>query len=703
MAETLPKVTYDRRGTPGIWAEDDLQAYTGLGLVHGMHRPLQTLLLANAARGQLAQRIWPLGPLCHIDHLVHRLDLPRRAAVAAEHLAARDAARLDAFVAGMQRGLTRRRPLQLVAALGLLRLPYPDRQSVLAGLLLASYVGLAESQDRMERSLVACLQNGADVPFLESLHAPNLVGWDPALLRRVRAPLPQVAPATTGQAGGSNAWAVGGARSASGYPLLCGDPHLQVNQLPAQLFEVRAWVGTNYWLGATIPGLPGLAVGRNRTLAFSGTFSCGDNIDSAVETQIGDAVRRPNGNMPLQRREVVYRRRLRKDRVLRFAEGPRGVLDAPDLPGPQLATAWCSGADLAAAMGAYMQLPFAADVPAARRVLAAAHTLSLHYVLADRSGNIGHQQAGRVPRRTAGWSGLYPVDAQGPAAWQGLYTGAGLGGRDAVDDMVVSANEAGQGDDGGLLATLAQPDYRRCRIAQCIAARRDHTLASMQAIQCDLLSLQGQRLRPWLQAAMPPGPLRQALAQWDLQCQSNSLGADAFDRAYRAALGAFAVVLGPQVWPQLLATTEVRIWWCAALDRALATPATWAAGSPLGTALRMALKQVATAAPEPWGRTQQFRLPHMLLGSLVGPRGALPLPGSIATVSQGNLVPAGEAVVAVAPAYRMVCDLGDDSIETSMPGGIDDHPAHPTYTQWLPDWRAGQYHRLVPPTAEERS
>ena len=88
----------------------------------------------------------------------------------------------------------------------------------------------------------------------------------------------------------------------------------------------------------------------------------------------------------------------------------------------------------------------------ARRVLARAHTLSLHYVLADRSGAIAHQQAGLVPRRTASWTGLYPVAAEGAAQWDGLYRGAALGSRKAQAGTVVSANEAGTAEDGAPLA-----------------------------------------------------------------------------------------------------------------------------------------------------------------------------------------------------------------------------------------------------------
>ena len=39
--------------------------------------------------------------------------------------------------------------------------------------------------------------------------------------------------------------------------MLAGDPHLQISQTPGLFLETRALVGTDYWLGATIPDFPG--------------------------------------------------------------------------------------------------------------------------------------------------------------------------------------------------------------------------------------------------------------------------------------------------------------------------------------------------------------------------------------------------------------------------------------------------------------
>jgi len=88
----------------------------------------------------------------------------------------------------------------------------------------------------------------------------------------------------------------------------------------------------------------------------------------------------------------------------------------------------------------------------------------------------------------------------------------------------------------------------------------------------------------------------------------------------------------------------------------------------------------------------------MVLGGVPGcDRGPFTLPGSVATVRQGNILHIGKAVQAIGPAYRFIADLGEDCAYTALPGGIDGSVFSRSYDRWLDDYWAGRYHRLVPP------
>ncbi|MEY4875482.1 MAG: hypothetical protein RL708_631 [Bacteroidota bacterium] len=69
---------------------------------------------------------------------------------------------------------------------------------------------------------------------------------------------------------GSNNWAVSGSRTKTGYPILCGDPHLRLS-LPSIWYEVQLTINGKSVCGASLPGAPGVIIGFNDSCAWSMT------------------------------------------------------------------------------------------------------------------------------------------------------------------------------------------------------------------------------------------------------------------------------------------------------------------------------------------------------------------------------------------------------------------------------------------------
>ena len=652
------KLDYDEAGVVGFFATDPGEAFFALGYVHALHRPLQTLIVHTAARGQLAAKLAPKQQLVDIDALVHRLDLVRLGEREALRLDAETAARLDGYCAGVAQGLADHgQPFELRALHA--RLAPPTRASLCGALGLSAYLGLAQGQERMERAIVEALAEGANEALLEDMFAPHLQGWSPELLRAIpRGSRPGFASAGM-IGGGSNAWAITGARSASGNAILCGDPHLQIDALPSLFLEIRARVGDGYWLGASIPGLPGLALGRTREVAWAGTFAVADNVDFSIEPEAGDT------------REVTLARRFRSPLKMRFTDGPRGTFE-----NERLCVRWAGRDKLAECLAAYVRLPFAKSAAEADALLQQAHTLSLHYVVSDRSGEVRYRQVGRIPEREV--SGLYP---RANAEWGAMCT---MPAQLAQDGIVASANEARLSPDGRVLATLAQPEYRLQRIRDRLLARNDHDIASMQALQCDLYSLQQARLLPLFTPHLP--------SEWRERLQGWRGGYDepqamAFEHVYAAARRALAPELGGAWFERALTQSELPIWWCAAIDRVLAR------AMPAKRAARFVA--ALARAPEP---APNVHFKHMLLGAIPGAaRGPFPQPGCRATVWQGYRVVVDGNAATIGPAYRFVTDMGEDAAYTALPGGREGSVFSPDYASGIADYLAGRYKRITPP------
>jgi penicillin G amidase len=69
---------------------------------------------------------------------------------------------------------------------------------------------------------------------------------------------------------GSNNWAINGAKSASGNPILCNDPHLMLN-LPCVWYEMHLVSPSQNVYGVTMPGAPGIVIGFNKNIAWGVT------------------------------------------------------------------------------------------------------------------------------------------------------------------------------------------------------------------------------------------------------------------------------------------------------------------------------------------------------------------------------------------------------------------------------------------------
>jgi penicillin amidase len=75
---------------------------------------------------------------------------------------------------------------------------------------------------------------------------------------------------------GSNNWAVNGSKTASGYPILANDPHLNLT-FPSIWYQLQMTSPTVNVNGASLPGAPGIIIGYNQKISWGVT-----NVDADV-------------------------------------------------------------------------------------------------------------------------------------------------------------------------------------------------------------------------------------------------------------------------------------------------------------------------------------------------------------------------------------------------------------------------------------
>ncbi|MFN3614806.1 MAG: penicillin acylase family protein, partial [Rubrimonas sp.] len=224
---------------------------------------------------------------------------------------------------------------------------------------------------------------------------------------RERHPLSPFAAAGFG--GASNAWAVDASRSAAGAPLLATDPHLWLSA-PGVWHLARMTSPGFDVIGATLPGVPAVVIGRNRDFGWGLTTAMVDDQDLYIERLNPDDPNEylaPEGWTPFQTRaeRIAVAGRPAETITLRWSRHgpiiePGGDLDfsAVTPPGHVVALAWTAltaeDRSIEAVLGLMRARTIEQGAAALRRHLAPAQNV----IMADADG-VGMVTAGAIPLR----------------------------------------------------------------------------------------------------------------------------------------------------------------------------------------------------------------------------------------------------------------------------------------------------------------
>jgi penicillin amidase len=711
-------VSRDRWGIPHIAATTDADAWFGLGFCHGQDRAFQLEILARAGRGTLSA-ILGRGAL-EVDRLSRTLGFHRLAEAQLHVLDGDVRAVLDAYVRGVNASTSAGpRPHELVL-LRASRSPWTPAD-VLAFLGLQS-LALAGNWDTELARLQILLADGPQaLAAVDRTYAPWLpvtipvgaeagpaldrLGLDLARLRDL-----------VGGSGASNAWAIAGARTASGAPILANDPHL-APAVPAPWY--LAHLRTPDWsiAGASFVGGPAFPTGHNGRAAWGITAACTDSADlfwEELDLAAGTA-RGPHGPEPIERTtetiEVRGAASVREEIVLTR----RGPIITPLLDDRGLALSLRATWLEPRPVRGFLDVHRARDFETFRAGFGAWPGPALNVVYADAAGHIGWQLTGALPRRRAG-NGTLPLPAWDPeAAWHEdlLPFDALPRAIDPQAGFVASANNAARADveDAPFLGTDWLDGYRQARIVEVLSGRDDWDVASSARLQTDLASRPWAELRDMFAAVRPAdGDARLGLALlegWDgvvgaaspaasvyqlaVADLAASLAREQAPRGWRWAMGAGVgpamprTTLGAVTVSRLVATLR------DGLDRSASIEAA------VGTAVR-ALRN--RHGPDParwaWGRVRPLRLVHVLANQRPLDRllnvGPVPLGGDTNTVAQAGVQPLDPTANPAAIAnHRTVIDLGDlEASRFVLAGGQSGNPMSRHYDDLFALWRRGE-------------
>ncbi|HLQ05141.1 MAG TPA: penicillin acylase family protein, partial [Verrucomicrobiae bacterium] len=285
-------VLRDKFGVPHIFAADRHDLFFLQGYVTAQDRLWQMDLYRRAAGGRLAEVLGE--PALDSDKLLRTIGLARAAALDLAIASPATLEVLQAYADGVNKFIEQHGDSLPVEFLILGYKPEPwsavDSMS-LAKLQLYDAAG-NYTQELLRAGIAERL--GLEVlPVLMPDAGPS-VAYDKGAWDAVAADFAGTQPSSAvalgnilggaGEGLGSNCWALSGARTKSGKPLLAGDPHLPVRN-PSIWYEVGLSTADLSLIGFAIPGLPGVVIGHNDKIAWSFTYAYADTQDLFVEHQ----------------------------------------------------------------------------------------------------------------------------------------------------------------------------------------------------------------------------------------------------------------------------------------------------------------------------------------------------------------------------------------------------------------------------------
>ncbi len=720
------EVLRDRFGVPHIFAADDHDLFFLQGYVTAQDRLWQMDLYRRAAAGRLAEVLGE--PAVESDRFMRTVGLSRAASLDLSAVSPATLAILQAFADGVNKFVEQHGeslPFEF------LLLGYkPERWSVLDSLTVAKlqlYDAAGNYNQELLRAGLA-LRFGLDVLPVLMPDPGSAVAYDAAAWQQVAADITPgtLAPGAValrsllggaGEGQGSNCWALSGAKTKSGKPLLAGDPHLPVRN-PSIWYEVALAAGDLSLIGFSIPGVPGVVIGHNDQVAWSFAYAHADTQDLFVERQDPTDLRRFEYQNRFEAatflRESIAVKGRAEPLVIDVAITRHGPILTPVLTGQkaQLALRW-TALDATKTVDALMAMNRARSVDDFRRASADFTGAALSACVADTSGHIGYMLVGRLPDRpgdgrmpVAGWTGTND--------WRGLLPAeADLFVKDPADGLVLNANNrpVSSPSQAGWMGEW-DPGFRYAYLRSALDQIRSGDVAAMSRLQNDYTSLPVQRYREAIVSGRPTTALGQQaqkiVREWDGSLSIESTGA-AIHEAWLGQMSrtVFADKLGAALYDdyaaygrmtfalyQLLASTTSP-WFVSLGDQSLSGRDALA-GVALDAAAKDLTKRLGSdVAKWRWGDLHTIAFEHPL--SAVKPLDLLLTIGPVKRAGDGDSPNNGAYSMAKPFALtrhaseRQIVDLGDlDASVSILPTGQSGQPFSKHWGDQTPLWASGQ-------------
>ena len=724
----------DRLGIPHLRAESVHDAFFAQGFAHAQDRLWQMDFDRHRAYGRAAEYLGAAA--VPLDVLLRRLRLEASARADYEVVNDETHTMLEAYAAGVNAFLqaTDRLPIeyQLLATT-----PEPWQpwdacavfkvRHVFTGGVWQGKLWRARLLRHLGPELTAKLY-ADDAPSQPLIMPPGVDYHGPALhgLEVLRAAEVLVSELQELD-GGSNSWVLGAQHTASGAPLLAGDPHRALDT-PNVYYQNHLACPDFDAIGLSFPGVPGLPhFGHTRAIAWCVTTAMADYQDLYIERFHPDRSQRYEFKGQWCRvqhqREVIQVRNGQPVEVDVNVTHHGPVIVGDPAQGYAITLRYTALAEPNPTFDALLPMLRAADADDFEVALRPWVDPCNNIIFADVHGHIGYRTRGQVPIRSRANAWLPVPGWTGEHEWQGAIPFEAMPRlRNPEPGFIVTANNRIVDETyPHYLGLHYEPGFRARRIRGRLRSLTHASVPDMAAIQADRVSIPAQAFAAMLARVEAADPVSaQAIAylqQWDGTVAPDSAAATIYavcrEQLMRLVMEPVLRRLAPEalgggLYGTLMPLGQLRerlLTMMQADDRSLLpAAATWA--SLLASALARTvtwLRYELGDDPQSWHWARLHRTtPRHRLVTVFPELAECLNPPSVAMGGDGDTVQAasisagGGYTVGGTAVTRFVFDLSDwQRSAWVVPFGASGHPGSPHYADQTATWAAVQLYPML--------
>jgi len=544
------EIQRDASDVTHIHAQNPVDAWRAIGYVHAQERGWQLAFNRQVMHGELSE--WLGEPSLETDKLMRTLGIIQAAQAQFDKLPLNTQKALEAYAQGVQAGYASaqwRAPEFLILGINPVKdmKPWTAVDSVGWALMMALDLGGNWGHEFARWMALQTLSTdelwtllppypgeprGTKVD-VAALYQNLGVYAKPSSAKAAAWNQPHLLASSTLDIGvlegkGSNNWVVPGSNTQSGLPLLANDPHLGLSapavwyfaglHAPAGKLPDGQTHGALNVVGATLPGLPFVVLGRTQKAAWGFTNTGPDVQDLYLEALEGkDSYRTPSGQQAFETRKEVIKVKGQGDVAIQVRTTRHGPVISDVQPAYAqflnkdkyaMAIRWSALDPDNQTIVAGMDANFANSVAELRQAFSQNHSPMQNVVMADSSGKVLFKVAGKMPVRAPNndLKGMLPAPG-----WLAQYDWQSWIPYDQTPE-VSQADIEKQGWHATANQKILPPGYsqfltndwtgpeRFDRIAQLLSSGTKLDANTMKTIQADVHSLAAERLLPYLQS-----------------------------------------------------------------------------------------------------------------------------------------------------------------------------------------------------------